>query len=709
MVPCTEADSVRCCGVSSRSFIGMFGQPEEDATQRANWTDELNSIPVDSREQQSTADGEATTEAVIAENHHRKAKNIVAPTVMMIYPSSEMPVNRVAKNEVVGLGIPVQVVYASGDGGIDTKTETISETTETNDVNKSLSSDDVDLTPDQTNNVIVPDITLITTTNTPLPVRTTATPLSTTTSASLKTVNPNKFSIGKERRRPFRPASIRERSRSTDIHAEPEVPIHSEPTTATPSGRPWAKRGRALVTTTAAPSLTTSAPEKRHRLRLFNADNRLNYLRKKPTPKPSIIKEIHENLTQSEEPAPTSPQPPLLPIPRHRLVSRVDKEHRFMIEQVRFMLAQDTKRFAMVPVHSAFSTMAVAGIVPKPFMEDELVPLEPVSEAALTEEQPSLGGVTENPQRPFRGRKRFRFVGLKTRSTNKNPTPDKNETHDNIKQDIRTRTPNVRSNEIHSNQKIEGRERFVEFQRKTRRANDTDSEFEFPSAGPVTEVDNPSNFATWSEMFPPNWVIVGEPSDKDQYRLTDESDLKEAVDAPTTNPPSFLRAWSNFLPRPFWSSEPDAIVNNGETNDANSAKLTEDTSSSIKASQSPPTEPTTKSSSWFPITKLIPSPFWTGGSTHAADDQHPSVRVLGGYVSSSVSEEQAPPSIAAEKFSEKKQVDNDEEPNFSGLVTLTDNMQPMQVIGPIPKYQPPNDAAHIEFELPLETAEIVLI
>lgn len=702
MAPCFEANNVRCCGVSSRSFIGMFGKADDGAanTERANTEDELANMAGDSRETESLNEDETTP----TPSNQGTETEIDQPNqvLTMVFPSTEA--NRsshVLARQNEGLGIPVQVIYASeedvrGSAFNSKQSEEIivEEPTLTDNLNQSVNEKRVrkPLVLLQPTNA-----SLKSTTHFPIPSA---------------TQNPT-FIVGKERRRrPFRPVSSR--SHQTDILAESE-PVGTK---ATPSTRPWSKGNRDHSTTTVAPTFTTSLPVKTHRRRLFNAENRLNYLRKKATQKPSKMKELI--VETATEPEPQTPDI-IVPVPITILkkpMTRVDKEHRFMIEQVRFMLAQDTRRFAMVPIHSAFSTMAVAGVVPKPVMEDDVKPLSvEIKNVVPSTEKPNSITTEDTTARPFRGRKRYRFAGLMPRSNTKSPKVEPSKEGNEVSQrrglksnvlatvnrnDIIETDANPSSNDKST---IKG----LKYQRRTRRVNETENEFTFPSSGPTDKDASP----TWSEMFPPTWMT--EQIIEDPYRSTNqtsETEVDNAVAevAPTMSLPTFLQAWSQFLPAPFWSTTtPSALPKEDETIDAVTPFAGPDPSSFLTATDSPTV------SSWFP-SSLIPSRFWSTKASKVDVDtqtERSLSRVLDGNIETSndntASNAQNEDELTSVYTKSMNLVNVLDEPNFSGLVTLNGRMEPLQIVGPIPKFNPPNDAGHIEFELPLETGEIVIM
>lgn len=499
-----------------------------------------------------------------------------------------------------------------------------------------------------------------------------------------------KFTFGKVRRRPFRPLVARARSQKSDIISESE----KNNSYSQDSIRPWTKPNREFTTTTSGPRLTTkSIPVKSHRLRLFNAENRLNYLRKKTTPSPREMQESSEIVTDTPE---MQTSEILVPVPitmSKKTFSRVDKVHRFMIEQVRFMLAQDTKRYAMVPVHSAFSTMAVAGVVPKPFVEDDVVePQLKVNEILHSTEEPHRTFTTEETARPFRGRKRYRFAGLRTSSTTSEEpaivTPKSRASKSRPLESARSNDidlkQDVAKEELNSNRH--------KYQRRTRRVNETNNELELPPSGPADKESSEK----WSEQFPPTWVT--EPIIVDQYRSINETVDSDhnLLGAPTMTLPTFLQAWSQFLPEPFWSSTPSTSSVEAEEN------IDEDTTSDDDPAPISPTDsvdPKPTRASWFSSANLLRSMFWSSS--------RPATTQTDGGSSSRESSESEHPKKAINV--DNRKLPSDDEIDFSGLVTYNDKMEPLQIVGPIPKFNPPNDAGHIEFELPLETGEIVLI
>lgn len=667
MAPCFEANHVRCCGVSSRSFIGMFGKADDGtATERANTEDELARMSGDSREQQSMNEEEATSSTIdpIPETDARQANQVT-----MVFPSQlENQASKGLTKGVEGLGIPVQVIYASEEEK-NKSAERSSEFTKENIVEKELT---VKESLQNEKHARKP---------TKMPHQlTTHSPSTNKTTVSTKSKD--------QRRRRFRPVTARARSQQTEILAEPE---QSDKKTKV-SNRPWAKTNQDIATSTVGPTLTTSIPVKSHRRRLFNAQNRLNYLRKKATEKQNTTPETVETVTESD----MQTSDVMVPVPITILkkpISRVDKEHRFMIEQVRFMLAQDTRRYAMVPVHSAFSTMAVAGVVPKPVMEDDVETVMGIKETEPTTEQPAIV-VTERTARPFRGRKRYRFAGLMTRSTH---SPKIRQTKDSdFKQKASTLNPSnsIESNNADQEESESSAIRRHKYQRRTRRVNETNDEVTFPSAVPADDYSS----AMWSEMFPPNWA--SEPINEDQYRsdnqTTEPDDVNNIVSAPTMNLPTFLQAWSQFLP-PFWSTTPSTVESDDETIADDDTTVSEPDTPTLTS-----TKPLT-ASSWFP-SSLLPSRFW---SSSKPSEVTPIIQSSQRSASSNILQQKEEPTFQYEY--NRKVVDGSDKPNFSGLVTLNENMQPLQIVGPIPKFNPPNDAGHIEFELPLETGEIVLV
>lgn len=380
---CIDPESVRCCGVSSRSTIGLpirltstvaplttkeilllnrfaeieATEPSSILTTEANEENPTTfspdstttDVPFVTTEQYGTnpADDNSVPRTVTADDMNTSMLTTLPPAklrrpkvidnVFMIYPSEmsgipqtsprNMPENHEMKMIDEETGLKVHLIFATNS------TEPF-----------------VPVTSANADTATVQDFTTVSD----------ATTLSTTATTRSRNGQYKK-------RRRYRPGRARQ---SDNVDTTSNSPNNANTiTSSVTSSRSASSRLRLaalhnkkkqneplkiLVATTTSPN---RARTKNNRSRLFNSSNRLNFLRKNQATTPGTPDD-EESSSESFQSITTSQPdieiiPVMMPTPNHRFMSRIDKQHEYMIEAVRLVLksasSEDSKRVVEAP------------------------------------------------------------------------------------------------------------------------------------------------------------------------------------------------------------------------------------------------------------------------------------------------------------------------------------------------------------------------
>lgn len=377
---CWLPDQIRCCDVLTRGFIGMFGNPE---------------VPADEQQQRVIESATPTVDAVLQEIWQQNEYEVATAAGS---PMSTEPQDVDSIFAMTTITAFPDQTTTTGSDGVGDQTET---TTDSGFITTTEGSDETttaiaDLEPTTT---IMPESS---TTTTSPPPTTTPVVTSTTTTTTTTTTTPKPIAASRRpkfayidsaaTRKRFRPSSTSAVSFSRNDFSDRTrpTPTTTLPTLTTTTG----------VTTTVPPP-TDGMPLKnkiaRRRQTLFSSGNRINVLRMQ---KKTVVATTSAPLTSVDVvQAETTPSTPPSPS------NVVDSEHRVMIEQVRSMLSLDAQRYPIVPVQSAFNTMVLANSAAADRLAaSTTAPATRTTTATTTE--------TPQPNRPFRGRQRFR--GMKS-------------------------------------------------------------------------------------------------------------------------------------------------------------------------------------------------------------------------------------------------------------------------------------------------------
>lgn len=552
---CSRLDHVRCCDVRTRTFIGMFAEPEGAVAERVleSGTETVAEVLQQLQEQQESVNGMTTDR---------------------LWPE------------------------------IDELTENYEESTTEKEMEKTPLATTT-ATPETTSTTASSTTTTSTTTLAPTtipPVVYTTPAPTTTTSTTPPTSSPSTTTVPSfHRKHSIYTDSKRMRSRFRPSSAAPprEIEMMAHIATASMPTRPMmhltmpppppfvgmSSTSRAREEFKAALSKEKSA----RRMRLFNANNRVNVLQKNRRPEEPT--EINATAQEPQTDAPTSTLPPVATTPAAspsargtpakplRKITGVDREHRSMIEQVRTMLSLDAKRHPFVPIQSAYNTMLVATANVVHGSDVVQGRFNPPAEIALTT---STTTTTEPPattrtassavstsatslaqqSRPFRGRQRFRMADLgevmaRKRVTTSAP-PDGTATSTADWSASTASTTYQRVLRSRSRQSLRRARRIPSLDTATTTVDEYDEDGEYMLSKPPRP-DIKIMFNTIPE-------IVMAATSTTPTTTTTEKPTIPSPPPPTESYLSSLASWLRF--RPFWrQTDESPAVNNPATDD----------------------------------------------------------------------------------------------------------------------------------------------
>lgn len=372
---CNDPDSVRCCGVSSRSTVGP--PIRLTSTVAPLTTEEINRLnrfaeieatePSDIFTTELIEENPTTTDEpfITTEQDGTTPSNLIVTTITAeAISSSTIPSSTPTKPRRPKMINNVFMIYPSEMSGIpQTSPRNMPENNEMNmiDEETGLKVHLIFATNSTEPSVPITALNAETTTVEDFTTVSAATTLSTTT-----TTTRSRDGQYKKRRR-YRPGRARQ-SDSVDTTSNSSNNANTITTSVT-SSRSTSSRLRlaalhnkkkqneppkTVVTTTTS---SDRARTKNNRSRLFNSSNRLNFLRKSQATTSGTLDDEDSSSESAQSITTTQPDieiiPVTIPAPNRRFMSRVDKEHEYMIEAVRLVLAsassEDSKSVVEAP------------------------------------------------------------------------------------------------------------------------------------------------------------------------------------------------------------------------------------------------------------------------------------------------------------------------------------------------------------------------
>lgn len=370
LMKCNDPDSVRCCGVSSHSTVGLpirltstvaplttkeilllnrFSEIESTEPSNTLTTEVIMENPTTFLPDASTTDVPLTTTeqygTTLADD------NLIVTTITPEAISSTLPSSLPIKVRRPKMIDNVFMIYPSEMSGIpQTSPRNMPDNNEMNmfDEETGLKVHLIFATNSTEPSLPITPVNAETTTLEDSTTISAATTFSTTPTTT-RSRNNGQY----KKRRRYRPGRARE---ANNVDTTTNSPNTANKITASGvSSRSAASRIRlpvldnkkkqndplkTVVNTTTSPDRTRT---KNNRSRLFNSSNRLNFLRKNQVTTPGTSDDEDSSSESAQiittaQPDIEQPIPVMMPTPNRRFMSRIDKQHEYMIEAVRLVL-----------------------------------------------------------------------------------------------------------------------------------------------------------------------------------------------------------------------------------------------------------------------------------------------------------------------------------------------------------------------------------